>query len=149
MPGRVARLKVVDMFVSRLFIEPMVNNPDALAAHLLPREHWQWLQSALSYVRDLSEKFQRTPWSHDVICDMFWPQFISQLSKKHREEDWTYVEWLVARESVRAAIHRSFAKVGQWVDEHPLLDWQLAIIEDRYLCTQIANEQPSQSQIRI
>ena len=56
--------------------------------------------------------------------------FNDDLSKKSRNEGWDNVEWLVAREAVRTAIHRSFAKVGQWVDEFPIQGWQFALIEE-------------------
>jgi len=137
------------MVFIRSFIEAMVNNFDLLAAGLLSEKQLLWLEAELTHVRSLADMWQSTPWSHGFLCDNFWLGFDSALGKKRLADDWDFVEWLVGRELVRSVIRRSFTQAGQWVDEFPLTEWQVALIEERQLSLQTMQAEQSSGLKRL
>ena len=86
---------------------------------------------------------------HDIICENFWPSFIHELSNKTREGGWSDTDFVVVRELVRIAVHESFTKVGQWVDEWPMLDWQFAVIEQHELIHHVGHSTRSSEKMRL
>ena len=116
----------------------MVNNFECMADRLLSEDMVCWLKAELSRVHALAEHFRPTPWVHEVVCDNYWLGFIQALGRNSLETGWSELEQLVMLQVVRATIHGSFTKVGQWVDEQSLPDWKAAQIEALYFSMQIS-----------
>lgn len=115
----------------------MINDYRTLARITLSAEQSNWLTPFFLHIDELAQKYRRDLWSQEVVCDYFWLSFISDLSREYRESGWTELELLAAREWMRSTMHEAFLKVGQYVDEHPLQAWQLALWEDCALSSHV------------
>lgn len=116
----------------------MANNCEVMAEVLLSTEQMHWLRSELADIQTLASESGKLPMVHEIVSESFWATFYTRLGKKCRAEDWETVEWRVARETARSAVHKSFNSVSTRVDEFPLMERQLAQIEHRYLQRHLA-----------
>jgi hypothetical protein len=116
----------------------MVNNFEVMAEVLLSTEQMHWLRSELADIQSLASESGTWPRVHEIVSENFWAPFYTRLGKKCLAENWETVEWLVARETARSAVRKSFNSVSTRVDEYPLLGRQSAQIEYHYLQRQLA-----------
>jgi hypothetical protein len=107
----------------------MVTDYEALAEETLSDEQTQWLAPYFLRIDQLATKWRGDGMAQEVVCDYFWLAFTSELSLRRKDARWTATEFLIAREWMRSAMHRTFLNVGQYVDEDPLHPFQIAAIE--------------------